>query len=451
MGFDLHDKQRMLTALPHARIASRPARKPCTSARRPCASRTVAALRLTFVMAIVAVSATADADEPIALPSPLRVADVVRLAKERRDEVIAAHARAGAAAQRPEIMSALDDPQVFPSVDHAPFRGGGADVSFTIEQSFPLSHIRGHRRHAAEADARRELAEADRVGLDVKLDAAAAFWMLAETRATAAVIAEQHGLADQMVAAALARYATSTAAQADVLRAQLEVARLDGETRALVAETRAAEIMLNTSLARAIDARIPELDATLSDLAPDAGTTLAATATERRPELRAGRADVARAEAEVAVMDAMYTPMAMVRTGPAYTMQDGAGWMLMVGISIPLWRGKLRAGVAEARAMVDMSRADLMATRRQIGGDAAAARERVAAARERFVTLRDIIIPHAKQAVTATLAGYAGSQLPLISVIEASQMLWSAERDLVMARAELGLAWARLRRATGEE
>jgi outer membrane protein TolC len=124
--------------------------------------------------------------------------------------------------------------------------------------------------------------------------------------------------------------------------------------------------------------------------------------------------------------------------------------MVMVGVSIPLWRGKLRAGVAEARAMVDMANADLEAMRRMVGGQAAVARERVVAAHERYLALRDSIVPHAKQAIAPTLAAYAANQMPLVSTLDAAQALWSAQRDLVMARAELGRAWARLRRMTGE-
>jgi cobalt-zinc-cadmium efflux system outer membrane protein len=139
-----------------------------------------------------------------------------------------------------------------------------------------------------------------------------------------------------------------------------------------------------------------------------------------------------------------------VSTGPSYTMSDGSGWMVMVGISIPLWRGKLRAGVNAARAMVDMTNADLEAMRRMIGGQATAARERVTAARARYLALRDNIIPRAKQTISPTLAAYAASQTPLVSAIEAAQALWDAQRELAMARAELGLAWARLSRTTGE-
>jgi outer membrane protein TolC len=404
----------------------------------------VAALSLVAVLA-----APARADDRIPLPSPLRVEDVVSLAKAHRSEVIAARARAQAAAERPAIVSALDDPEVFPSIDHAPYSGGGADWSVTIEQRFPLSRIRGHRRTAAEADARRELAEVDRTGLDVELEAAQAFWMLAELRERASVLIEQRALADQMTAAATARYSTNAGMQADVLRAQLEVDRLAGEQQALAAEIQAAEAMLDASIAVPASTPIPQLDTTVSDAEPPPAESIENEALARRPELRAGKEEIARATADISVMRSMYFPMAMVRTGPSYTMFDGNGWMVMVGVSIPLWRGKLRAGVDEARAMENMAAADLEAMRRMITGQAEAARDRVAAARARYLALRDRIVPRGQQAIAPTLAAYAASQAPLVSAIEAAQALWDAQRELVMARAELGLAWARLARTTG--
>jgi len=336
------------------------------------------------------------------------------------------------------------------SIDHLPFELMGFDRSLAIEQTFPLSRIRGHRKCGAEADARRERANADRVGLDVEFDAAGAFWMLAQVRASVKIVAQQHALAEQLVAAAMARYSTNTGTQSDVLRAEIEVARLDAERRALAAEVRGAEVMLNTSLARAADALIPELDATVPEAMPAAPDAIARAAV-RRPELRAGRAEIERAEADVRVMRSMYAPMAMIRTGPAYTMEAGSGWMMMIGVTVPIWRGKLRAGVAEATSMVDMANADFDAMRRMVEGQARGARETVIAARERYLALRDVIVPRAEQAIGPTMAAYASGQVPLVSVVEAAQTLWSLQRELVFARAELGVAWARLARASGEE
>jgi len=406
-------------------------------------------LGATVAVTIACLARPAAADDR-ALPTPLRVSDVARIAKAQRLEVTAARARTRAAAERPTVVSALEDPDVSASIDHLPFMGGGADLSLVIEQRFPLSGIRGDRRRAAEAGARRDLAVVDRIGLEVELEAVAAFWMLAELRERAKLLDDQRALADQMVAAATARLSTGAGMQAEVLRAQLEVDRLAGEQRAIAADVRAAEAMLNTGLARSPDAPIPELDTTVNDAEPPASATIASTALANRPELRAGRAEVARSEADVSVMQSMYAPMAMVRTGPSYTMADGTGWMVMVGVSIPLWRNKLRAGVNEARAMVDMASADLEAMQRMIRGEATLARERVMAARARYLALQDSIVPRAKQAIAADLTAYAANQAPLVTMIEAARALRDAQRELAMARAELGVAWARLHRATGE-
>jgi outer membrane protein TolC len=401
-----------------------------------------------LILALLAPPARAD---DVALPSPLRIGDVRRIAKLSRAEVSAARSRAKAAAQRPAIVSALDDPELYPSLDHIPYKLDGANWSLTLEQRFPLSHIRGNRARAAEADSQRELAGVDRTRLDVELEAAQAFWMLAEIRERARIVGDQQALADQLVKAATARYSNGNGMQADVVRAQLEVEKLDGERKAIAAEVRAAEAMLDTTLARPLDAPIPELDASASDSEPASATSLAGKAIGNRPELRVGRAEVARADAEISVMKSMYAPMGMVRTGPSYMMFDGQGWMVMVGISIPLWRGKLNAGVDEARAMRDMADADLQAMRTMVTGEAAAARERVEAARQRYVSLRDHVVARANEAALSTLAAYAANATPLVSVIESAQALWEAQRDLAMARAQLGIAWARLARATGQE
>ena len=86
-----------------------------------------------------------------------------------------------------------------------------------------------------------------------------------------------------------------------------------------------------------------------------------------------------------------------------------------------------------------------------IEGEALSSREKVIALRERFLALRDEVLPRAQQTIPPTLAGYASGQLPLVSVIDAAQALWNAQSELVSAQFELGLAWARLERATASK
>jgi outer membrane protein TolC len=407
---------------------------------------TVSAALLTGMLLISQGSAAAQSSQP--LPSPLSLSDVIRIASERRDEIQAARARTWAGEARPAIVSALQDPMISPSLDHLPFMLGGADVSVTIEQQIPLSGIRGHRRASALADVDRLRAEVSRTTLDVGIAAANAYLMLQERRRTAALLNEQIAFARDVVRAANSRYASGTAPQSDVLRAEVEVARLEAIARALVGEVRGAEAMLNTSLALDADLPVPEL-AVPRLTQPVPAWTAIKTALTSRPELAAGRAEIARAEADVQVMRDMYKPMATIRTGPSYTMAEGGGWMAMVGLSLPIWRGKLRAGVAEAEAMRAMSEADLRAMTRMIEGDAAAAVSQLQAARDRQAALNTDVLPRARMAIEPAVASYASGQLPLVSVIEAIQALWLVQADLIAADTQLGLAWARLGRAIG--
>jgi outer membrane protein TolC len=130
-------------------------------------------------------------------------------------------------------------------------------------------------------------------------------------------------------------------------------------------------------------------------------------------------------------------------------MAEGRGWMAMVGLSVPIWRSKLRAGVAEAQAMRAMSEADLRAMTRMIEGEAAVAVSQLQASRDRQTALNTDVLPRARMAIDPAVAGYASGQLPLVSVIEAIQALWLVQSDVIAADTQLGLAWARLGRAIG--
>jgi outer membrane protein TolC len=141
--------------------------------------------------------------------------------------------------------------------------------------------------------------------------------------------------------------------------------------------------------------------------------------------------------------------MATFRIGRASTMAEGPGAMVMIGVSVPIWRERLRAGVAEARAMQRMADSDLAAMRLMVEGEAVSARESVEAARTQYVMLEDEVVPRSRAATETALSAYSSGLGTLISVVESARALWDVQGELVMAEAALGEAWARLHRATG--
>jgi len=263
------------------------------------------------------------------------------------------------------------------------------------------------------------------------------------------VVDEQIKLAHQFVSAASGRYSAGNGNQSEVLRVEVEVARLESSRRALQEEIRAAETMLNTSVSRAPELPVPELVLPALDAPIPPKDSVVTTALTRRPELRVGNAEIARAGADIKAMQAMYAPMGMVRLGYSSTMAEGRGAMLMVGVSLPIWREKLRSGVSEARAMERMARADYEGMLRMVKGEAVASRDQLSAAQIQYLTLRDEVVPRARRLIGPTLSAYASGQGSLLAVIEAAQALWGGQAEAVMAESTLGLAWARFHRMIG--
>ncbi len=407
-------------------------------------------LPLLAVAASIALGATnARAQAPAALPSPLHPDDVVAWAKTHRAEISAAKAKAGALSETPKVVSALPDPMVMVSMDHLPLKLTGVDATLLVQQDFPLSGVLGNKKASAEADARAAGADVARVALDVEVEALVAYLMVVERERMQGVLDEQIATSKAIVEATLARLEGGSGSAGDVVRARLDVARLTGERTAVDAELVAAKGMLNATLARAVDAKVPETSLTVPTSEPPDNPKLVTLAIAKRPELTVMKFKLEKAQADVAVMKSMYNPMAFVRTGPSYTMADGPGVMLMVGVSVPIWREKLGAGVAEATQMSTMVDAETAAIRKMIEGEVATARGAVVAAKIRFETTRDKLVPISRQAVSLQLASYASGQAPLVSVLDSLAMLRMTRMEQVVSEIRLAITWVKLGRAVG--
>jgi cobalt-zinc-cadmium efflux system outer membrane protein len=410
--------------------------------------RAIVYLAFTFAaLPNVAVSASSPPAQAVSLN------DAMVAARSSRAEMRVSAARVDAARQRPTIVSSLEDPIIAPSIDHKPVDPMmKTDRSITFEQSFPLSRIRAHRRRAAEADVDRYQGEGGKTTLKIEAEVAQAFFMLNEKRKVTDILGQQVDLAAALVKLAVARHGVGAATQADVLRLEIEEARLRSRQAVIRAEIRAAEAMFNTAMGLEPYRPVPAL--LVQDVldhivkVPDLDSSLE-VALNRRPELSISKAEIQRARAEVDVMKSMYAPMAMVRVGMADTETGGRGYMLMVGVSVPIWFGKLKAGVREANAMTTMAEADREAMLRMIHGDVAATLESLRGATLNFQAYQTNLMPRAQRAIAPAMTAYGSGTLPLTSVLEASKALWSVQEESVMAETALGMAWIRHRSAMG--
>lgn len=426
-------------------------RRMCRAPIPPRQGRAVAAaLALALGMAAAGIPAwvvAAPQEQALSLPVALRTA------RDARAELRASAARIDAARQRPAVVSALDDPVITPAIDHRPVdRMMKSDRSLSIEQSFPLSRIRSHKRAAAEADIGRVEGEARQSLLKIQSEVAQSFFMLHERRRLAVILDKQITLAAQLAKVAVARHGSGSGSQLDVLRLEAEQARLRNRHAVASAEIRAAEAMFNTATGQPPGQPVPPLDTgrlfQALSVVPDLPAALE-QALLNHPGVRISQAEILRARAEVDVMKSMYAPMAMVRVGKADTMAGGKGYMLMVGISVPIWFGRLQAGVREARAMQTMAESEREGMLKMIQGEVAAALSTLRGAATGYATLGAELAPRTERMITPAVAEYASGRAPLASMLEAVKATWLVEEETAMAESALGLAWARYLNAVG--
>ncbi|NUP10003.1 MAG: TolC family protein [Polyangiaceae bacterium] len=385
-----------------------------------------------------------------ALPSPLTLEVVTKLARDDRSEIEAARQRTRAGWARANAEGKPPDPMLMTNLDHLPLpEVMGADASFMIQQSIPLSGELGARIRRAEWFARALEEDEKTVRLDVELDAANAFLMLAEEQAMTAVVDKQIAVVESLEKIIETRLSTGAGTPADLLRAGLERSRLEVERDTLARRIKASDAMLDAALGRNPNAEVPVCELPSPGPEPVDGAALARTALAERPELTSMRKRVRAAEEDVEVMRNMRAPMGVFGLGAAYTMTDGFGLMATVGISIPIWEDKYDSAIDEAKAMASMERAEVRAMQTMVSGAVVAARERVEAARERELAIRKKLIPLGDQVLKALLTSYTSGQTSVVAVIDGYQSVQMIEMEHVSARAELGRARAQLARKVG--
>ena len=100
--------------------------------------------------------------------------------------------------------------------------------------------------------------------------------------------------------------------------------------------------------------------------------------------------------------------------------------------------------------MTAMTEAEVAAMQTMVGGEVGEGREKVLAARARFLATRDRIVPLSRQSVELALNAYIAGQQPLVSVLDAVRTQGEVQMDSVRAEVQLASAWIELTRATGK-
>ena len=259
------------------------------------------------------------------------------------------------------------------------------------------------------------------------------------------------------------RYATGIGASQDVVKIQAEITvaeslQLDIDQRRIDLEARLNAVRDRPASTFVLPAVLQDEVATDLDF-----RLLLETAEQSRPEVAAVEARIAAAEARVDLAGKDYRPD--FKVGLTYTFVDpredvGAVvsppedngddiFGIQGGISIPIWRKKLKAGVGEASELelsAREERRELLAGIEAAVGDLM---QRIPLTWQQLRLLDDILILQAEESVKSVKSGYVTGTLNSLDLLDAAHVLFEAEIAIARARADYALRLAQLEGEVG--
>jgi outer membrane protein TolC len=392
-------------------------------------ARKLLVVGLAVPLVLASVLVRAQAAWPVPVEDPV-LAALIEEALSRNPDVAAARQAAAAAQERPAQSRSLPNPML--SVDYtndgwSPSLGSMEDSNLAVmaRQELPYPGKRGLRGDLASREAGQVQQQAERVGRGVAAAVKRAYYGLLLSRNLLDLIRDQEDIWKQIEGVARARYSVGQGAQQDVLRVQVEVTRIE-QLRAeqeAEAEIRLAE--LNRLLDRPATAPL-ETPARLSLRPVGAGLDqLVEWANSISPEVKASALAVERAALAIKLARKEFKPDFSVQS--AYMNRGGLDpmWQAGIGISIPLYRKRLSAGLAEAEALHRGSLSAVESVRLQLRFRT---QERLTQLKttERVATLYgEGIVPQDRMSVEAALANYQTGKVPFIAVLEALTTLYN--------------------------
>lgn len=339
-------------------------------------------------------------------------------------------------------------------------RVGPQRAKVGLSQSFPWPTKLSAGADSAAAAARAEQNRVDALALLVQQRVSAAYWRLWLIRETRRIHREHLLVVRSLSESVLARVAIGAASLADQQQVDLTAARLED----MISGMDEAEITAIAQLHAAMGSQEPSMPTT-SMTPPDAGVpaedseSLIASAKEHPLILSFGQMAESKEQLARSQNASRYPSFSLgvdwIITGEARMpgVQDSGkdAVMLGAGMSVPLWQGIYSDGVEAAHDEASAQRSEQRAAADRAVAELEASLAAVRDAARRVNLYEHTLVPQADSAYASVLGAYASGRGTVAQTLLAQRDLLELKSDLVSARAEHAIAWARLENVVGRK
>lgn len=246
------------------------------------------------------------------------------------------------------------------------------------------------------------------------------------------------------------QYATGKGTQQDILKAQIELARIDNEISIWERVKEIATANLNRYLNRPTSAFLgTPMDITVKPIKASL-EELTQLALEHNPELKTAGLEIDK--------NKKLTELAHKQFNPDFTLSaeydrfsyrpdnlpGKNGWVIGVGINLPLWREKYHAAVREAEAQTRASEHNQQSARNNTSFAIKDIHIRTLNAWKVVELYQNNLIPQSEQLLVASQASYQTNKADFLSVLDSTRSLLDLKLGLYQAQIDYKKAVAEL-------
>lgn len=401
--------------------------------------------------------------------------DYIAIALAENPEIEAAEHTARSRLERVPQVTSLPDPLLKMKVIPEPVRTAEGDSYFVlgVQQKFPVPEKLDRAGRAALHEARMAFEMLQRTRQRVIADVKRAYYRLYIIDRTIQIDEANQELLRGLIDAARAQVAAGKRSQGDVLRAQVELSNLDSRLIELRQQRQTTVAALNRVMNRPSQTPVPEPpDFDLGRVGSQLDTLLDAAA-KHNPQLAGLREQIARDRERVELARLAYwpdftlglewiqvdprgafEPLPNPQTGirppaPQLSEEGSDNWAITVGMNLPVWVDRIRAGIREARQRLMAAQAQLAATHNRVTFEVEDALTRVSAQQELVDLFEHTIIPQARQAYEVSRVSYSAGRTDFLFVIDNWQKWLTFSIQYHRAMGELERSVADLEQALG--
>ena len=412
-----------------------------------------------FALGLEAAEGRLSSPEDIPLPEKPDLEDYVRQALERNPKIQSMVRTLEALGMKvPQVTSLRDPTLAFVPPTGALTQTADGEVKSTLglSQQIPFPTKLAARGRVAEQIVRMGLENLRSTRLQVIADVKSAYYSYYLTSVSIDVTRENQSLLERIRDVADAKFRAGTALQQDVLRAEVEFYELSNDLLTLEQERRVAVAHLNVLMDRAVEAELPPPEPFDPEAVGWELEGLMARAVERSPALRAIQEQVRRDLESVRLARMEYLPDFLVGGGYSFI---GGGissvatgkdvWNLTLGMTLPIWLRRIRAGILEKNARTLASALEYRSRRNDVFFAIQDSLVRVDAQYRKAILLRDAILPRARQTVEVSESGYQTGQVDFLTWIDNWRRFLSFSLEYHRALASLERNYAVLEELVG--